>query len=151
MAVWSEFIRDGDAVECVFLPGDVEPSPVQLATLRHVEEDQAAVRDAVVAAMRAYYDSQRPEYVRFATTCPTLMLDVDSTMPKRPDPDTFAQLHTLQLIYVHDVVRDGRAYVGFSFHALWEREHGLGVLVHGRSIVEIGPADTSFLEPSTAV
>jgi hypothetical protein len=43
-------------------------------------------------------------------------------------------------------VRDARAYLGFSFHVAWEPEHGLGVMVHGRRIVDVGGADTSFLE-----
>ena len=51
-------------------------------------------------------------------------------------------LHTVN---IHQVNRDGVPYLGFEFGCDWEEEHGLGVLMHGTQVVEIGDADTAIL------
>lgn len=51
----------------------------------------------------------------------------------------------IQSIYVHQVSKNGKPYVGFEFACPWDDEHGLGVLMHGTRVVDIGGADTAFL------
>ncbi|WP_341365881.1 hypothetical protein [Yoonia sp. BS5-3] len=46
---------------------------------------------------------------------------------------------------VHDLVKDEQPYLGVGFTCKWDREHGLGVLMHGALCVEVGGADTAFL------
>ena len=36
-------------------------------------------------------------------------------------------------------------YVGYEFGCEWEDEHGLGVLMHGTRVVDVGFADTAIL------
>ncbi|NNN32053.1 hypothetical protein HLK59_17115 [Streptomyces sp. S3(2020)] len=48
-------------------------------------------------------------------------------------------------VYVHPVSRDRVPYVGVAFSCPWDEEHGLGVLLHGTRVVDIGGADTAFL------
>jgi hypothetical protein len=36
-------------------------------------------------------------------------------------------------------------YVGFEFGCTWDDEHGLGVLMHGERVVDVGGAETAFL------
>jgi len=49
-------------------------------------------------------------------------------------------------VIFHDVVRGKSPYVGFSFRCAWDREHGLGVMMHGLRVVEVGGADVAVLE-----
>jgi len=143
---WREYLPSDGDVECVFLPGAQEPTPVQISTLTAFKSDEVAIRDAVLDAVRAHYDACRPKYVAFARKAPAFMGDPEVSMPERPDAAMFARLHLLQRLFLNETVLDGLTYVGLSFHAKWEPEHGLGVLVHGRRVVEVGGADTSFLE-----
>ena len=36
--------------------------------------------------------------------------------------------------------------MGFKFGCTWDDEHGLGVMTHRGHVVEVGGADTAFLE-----
>jgi hypothetical protein len=42
------------------------------------------------------------------------------------------------------VLKDGLPYVGYEFGRRWDGEHGLGVLMHGTRVVEVGGADTAM-------
>jgi len=50
----------------------------------------------------------------------------------------------LQEINVHQIEKAGVPYVGYQFSCKWDEEHGLGVLMHGDRVVEIGGAETAF-------
>lgn len=51
----------------------------------------------------------------------------------------------LHSINIHQLDVDGVPYVGYEFGCEWEDEHGLGVLMHGTRVVEVGFADTAIL------
>jgi hypothetical protein len=61
------------------------------------------------------------------------------------DARSFQTLIGLHTIYVHQVQKAGLPYVGFEFGCTWDTEHGLGALMHGARVVEIGGAETAFL------
>ena len=52
----------------------------------------------------------------------------------------------LQSVKFHDAVRANEPYIGFLFSCDWDDEHGLGVMMHGTRLVQIGGADTAILE-----
>ncbi|MFT3926434.1 MAG: hypothetical protein QM778_28070 [Myxococcales bacterium] len=141
---WAPFLRESsDRVQLTFLRDEEAdeqqpPSPVQLATAAWFAQNEGALAGLVAAAMRAYYDESRPKYLDF-------LEDAASEMPADPTPEKFAELHGLHEVLVHATELAGLAYVGLNFGASWEREHGLGVLMHDRRIVDIGGADTSFI------
>ncbi len=148
LPAWHDLLEagDGDRIKCEFLPDGSKPGAALIATVRRVVENQETLRDAVTAAIRRYYDAKREKYVAFARLNPDFMGDPDVSMPENPDRATFAALHELQCLFVHSVLRDGLAYVGFSFAAQWDPEHGVGVMTHGVRIVGVGGEDTAFLE-----
>jgi len=49
-------------------------------------------------------------------------------------------------VIFHDVVRGRSPYLGFSFRCGSDREHGLGVMMHGLRAVDVGGADVAVLE-----
>ena len=68
---------------------------------------------------------------------------VDGAPAKSGDP---GEGQTLNKVYLHPILREGRLYVGFSFEdPKGDIEHGLGVLLNGERVVEVGGADTAFL------
>jgi hypothetical protein len=58
------------------------------------------------------------------------------------DLKSLVGLHTVN---VHQITRDGLPYIGYEFGCNWEEEHGLGALMHGTTVVQIGGADTALL------
>lgn len=67
---------------------------------------------------------------------------IASRVPEATDPKN--QI-VLSQIHIHLVKRGGVAYVGYQFNCEWDREHGLGVMMHGTRVVEVGQADTAIL------
>jgi hypothetical protein len=136
-------------VEAVFQEEDDSrqspPLPEQLAAVRKLVLDQGAVHAGVMEAVRTRYLAVRPKYVEFARNHPDFMGDPEKSMPPDPDPETFARLLDLTGIYVHSIIAKGAAYIGFGFHAVWDPEHGIGVMTHAGRVVEVGGADTAFL------
>jgi hypothetical protein len=59
--------------------------------------------------------------------------------------DVQAQID-LRSVHFHRAVNGDAPYVGFSFGCRWDEEHGLGVMMHGTRVVEVGGADTAMLE-----
>ena len=51
----------------------------------------------------------------------------------------------LYAVNIHQLGVDGVPYIGYEFGCDWEEEHGLGVLMHGTRMVEVGFADTAIL------
>ena len=67
-------------------------------------------------------------------------------MPNVADTNDFKKLIGLHTVFIHPLDKfDGIPYVGFEFGCTWDPEHGLGILMHGERMVEVGGADTAFL------
>lgn len=67
----------------------------------------------------------------------------DVPVLKKPEElKKLIRLHT-----VHITEEENAAYVGFEFDCNWEEEHGLGVLMHKDTVVNVGPADVAFSSP----
>ncbi|MFD9097807.1 DUF6985 domain-containing protein [Streptomyces collinus] len=60
-------------------------------------------------------------------------------------PDEWKPLMSIESVYVHQISKDGKPYVGFEATCWCDAEHGLGVLMHDTHIVEVGGADTAVL------
>ena len=106
--------------------------PEQAAAYRRVLVHAATLRIVLDAIVAAY-----PKLARDA--------DPELALPKRVDRAELANLVEIVGVHVHDVHRDGVAYVGYQLACAWEVEHGLGVLTHLDRVVEVGHADTAFL------
>jgi hypothetical protein len=151
LPAWRSFrhTHPDDQVEVVFLPGegpdDVPPSPIQISTVMHVVGIQEELRSVVEMSVRKYYDGLRHKYVEPLLRVAHFVGDITTDLPENPDPFTFGRLHELDGLFVHSFATSGLAYVGFSFRARWEPEHGVGVLTHDRRVVAVGGADTALL------
>jgi hypothetical protein len=52
----------------------------------------------------------------------------------------------LRSVHFHDAVRGRTPYLGYELRCSWDDEHGLGAMMHGTRLVELGGADTAILE-----
>src|ERR1700733_3035369 len=65
-------------------------------------------------------------------------------MPDVSRTEEFRQLIGLHNVHFVPLLKEGLPYVGYEFGCTWDGEHGLGVLMHGSRVVEVGDADTAF-------
>ncbi len=131
--------EDGRADLNVHTPGRerrAEPTPEQAAAFRHLLVNEAAVADAVGAALVRY--SNKVDYG----------LDDDSEVkiPEVSDREHLRPLIGLSDVVILTAARDGVAYVGFGFGCAWDPEHATGVMTHLGRVVAIGQANRSFDE-----
>jgi hypothetical protein len=140
----------GESVGLTVTPYDPSvsrlPSSAQAAALEFQIENGGRVRESVLEAIRRYYDELRPRYLDFlGEEAGRLMPEIQGTWQLR-------DLIDLVQVHVHPWGLDGLAFVGLQFGCTWDREHGLGVQMHGDRVVEIGSADASFAwSPDEAV
>jgi hypothetical protein len=113
--------------------------PAQLEACRYLIENDAAVHEAIVAAILDAY----PDWFE------SFSEDAEERGIQLPKDMTAAQLKQhigVTYIHLHPVEKDGIGYVGVELGCTWDEEHGLGVMLHRTHVVDIGGADTSILE-----
>jgi len=129
---------DGSAA-LIFAPEGRDESPLTDSELRlarwavqHAREMQSSLLERLLSE----YPAIQKKYRGFA--------QVDDLPPVRSSHD-FKGIIGLHGVNVHPIDHQGLPYVGLEFGCSWDREHGLGVLMHGTRVVEIGGADTAIL------
>ena len=128
-------------VEIVFAPEGRDASPLTPAERSSVQwllDNQSDVSEAVKAAIfRQYPELQAIDGNPPAGTSPH--------MPPLTSPEDLKGLVGLYAINVHQISKAGSPYLGFEFGCTWDDDHGLGVLMHGLEVVEVGGSDTARL------
>lgn len=129
------------SVRIVFAPEGrgIEPlTDEEVASVAWVVQNEAAMSASLlVKLLQTYPDLQEQSGY-----------DADELvqyMPPVSRVQDFRHLVGLHSINVHPLRKDGVPYVGFELGCTWDEEHGLGVLMHGTRVVEIGHADTAIL------
>src|SRR5262249_56651941 len=72
--------------------------------------------------------------------------EFEVAMPEVSSPLEFDQLVGLSNVHVLGEALEHIAYIGFELGCTWDREHGLGFMTHAQRGVDVGGADTAFLE-----
>lgn len=65
-------------------------------------------------------------------------------LPPITSPEALKKVLRCTDVIVSQYHLAGYAYLSFSFHCLWDEEHGLGVLFHKDRVVEVGDYDTLY-------
>lgn len=127
-------------VRLVFAPdrGDDPLNDGELSLLASFCRVAGATSRAVQAAVERAYPAIRQEWSAQDD-------GYEAYLPALTSPDVLMRLVGLGTIYVHPLVAGEAPYVGFSMRCSWDVEHGLGVLMHGQRVVEMGGADAAFL------
>jgi hypothetical protein len=107
------------------------------AMMFHLTHGQR-VFSAVLKALLPYYNKMRPRYRTF------LGDGFDTLMPVVLTKENLAPLIGLGHVHIHPWSKDGIGYIGLQFGCTWDKEHGLGLMMHLDRVVEIGGADVSF-------
>jgi len=113
------------------------PGEQEHACVQWVLDHEAEVASAVMEGLLAAYPGLQQVYDYEAEEREEVMPDVSST-------GDFRRLIGLHNVHVHQLLKDGIPYVGYEFGCTWDGEHGLGVMMHGTRVLEVGGADTAF-------
>jgi len=136
----SESASNGDVV-IVFAPEGRDIEPLNKEETKSVEwlvENEASLSEALLDSLINAYPSLQESYGYTEQ-------EKKEFMPSVSSKDDFRNLIGLHSVNVHPLQKDGVPYIGFEFGCTWDPEHGLGVLMHGSRVVEIGGADTAIL------
>jgi len=136
----SEESSNGD-VTIVFAPEGRDIAPLtkdEIESVKWVLENEASLSKSLLSSLREAYPSLQEDYGY------TEQNKIEY-MPNIKCQDDFRNLIGLHSVNVHPIQKDGMPYIGFEFGCTWDPEHGLGVLMHGNRVVEIGGADTAIL------
>ena len=136
-------VSDG-TVRIVFAPegrGDAPLAKNEINLVRWLIENQAAVHDAMLECLFQQYPTIREKFLDYC-------VDEDVAahcLPEVFSPEGLKAIIGIASIHVHQIERSGQPYIGVELGCEWDAEHGVGVLLHGATPLEIGGADTAIL------
>jgi hypothetical protein len=134
--------QQGNFELCLIRSDGGEPSSAQQGAFLDFLKNQDAICNAVVNAVFDYYQTHwgywRGEYGH------------DLLIPELQSRDGLKRVIRLDTLYVLDDPRNDGAVVGFCFDCTWDAEHGLGVLVRGGKVIELGENAVTWNGPTGA-
>jgi hypothetical protein len=128
------------AVALIFAPEGrgLEPlSEQEMRLISWFEQNEPSVSEEVKVAIIEWCSPQSLER--------TSKFDFDDHFPVIADEQDLKENVGLYAVNIHQVNMGGIPYIGYEFGCAWDKEHGLGVLIHGTRVVEVGFADTAIL------
>ena len=134
-----KLVHDDDHEILVEIEADGDLSKGLRAGLTWLVATEKLVADALLDGIVAAFPAMRARAVK--VELPDL-----AEMPATLTRKTIARHVDVVHLTLHDVVNGRKPYLGFECGCAWEREHGIGVLMHGTRIVEIGDADVALDE-----
>jgi hypothetical protein len=129
------------SVDIVFAPEGRDAHPLtdrERALIQWFIDHERIVSEAVKAAIFHEYPRLQEQYGYSPAERVQCMPDISS-------PEELKPLVGLHSVNVHQIEKGEAPYLGFEFGCTWDDEHGLGVLVHGTRVVEVGGADRAIL------
>ena len=122
-------------------------------TLRRAGRDDHPLDDAEIASVAwtvanlpRLMDSLLHElFAHYQTICANPDGLDPEDLPALDQAEELKSLISIESMYVHQISKDGKPYVGFEGTCPWDEEHGLGALMHDTRIVKVGGADTAIL------
>ena len=135
----SEQPSDG-TVDLIFAPegrGDEPLNDGEIALVQWFLDHEDAIPQAVLSSLAEEYPRLQDQYGYSPEERAEYMPDLNSAEELRG-------LIGLSSVNVHQISKGGMPYVGLELGCTWDHEPGLGILLHGGSVVEIGGADTAI-------
>lgn len=95
------------------------------------------------ADLVSWFEAHEPE-VSKAVKAAILNHCSDHALAPIADEEDLKRNVGLYSVNVHPLAHGGVPYIGYELGCYWEEEHGLGVMMHGTRLVDIGHADTAL-------
>lgn len=114
------------------------PSEIQFLNWRWLVAVDAELAPTLLDAVFAAYPTIRATFSHLSDEVRGRVL------PDIPTPDALRPLVGLTSLVLHAVPHAATPYLGAVFTCAWDEEHGLGVLLHGTTVLATGDADTAL-------
>lgn len=118
-----------------------EPVPSQVRAFESFVEHEASICAVVLDAIFRWYERWRKQDPEWFEMC---------DCPEIGKSDELRDLMEFDSLRIRGDEFKGTALIGLSFDCEWDDEHGLGVLMHRGTILDLGGADVAFTEPDPA-
>ncbi|NIY78139.1 hypothetical protein HCZ23_01455 [Celeribacter sp. HF31] len=139
---WSDF-TGGGTTELTFAPegrDEASMSAEEVALTIWVQDNHEKQKPELLnAVLEAYPDFRRQYFEDYD------IKENEEELPAITSVEGLTKVIALEEINVHQISKDGVPYVGYQFSCSWDEEHGLGVLMHDKRVIEVGGADKAFL------
>src|SRR5262249_38599645 len=125
-----------------FAPEGRDNAPLsdqEIQLVRWVIDNEASVHDAMLVRLFQEYPLMREQALDW--------FDEDEAKKVLPVVRSAIQLKEvvgISSIFVHQIEKDTKPFIGIELGCTWEVEHGVGILLHGSTALEVGTADTAF-------
>jgi len=118
-----------------------QPTPAQVGAFEFFVEHETAVCGTIIDAVFRWYVRRRKQDREWFE---------EQDCPEIDKANSLRELMTFQGLRVRRDEFQGTALTGFSFSCKWDEEHGLGVLVHRGTVLDVGQADVAFHDAHAA-
>jgi hypothetical protein len=135
--------NESGEVNIIYAPegrGDEPLSEEEKLLIEWVVVNQNAIHDAMLKAIYKEYPKLKENYREYGfneSALKTLFPDVGS-------PSDIKKTVGVSNLFVHNILSKGEPFIGVELGCPWDEEHGLGVLLHGSKVLEVGQADTAM-------
>ena len=129
-------------IKIVFAPEGRDEGPINTEEIELINwflSHQSDVIGSIVSALFSNYSSIRDNFIE---ECGEEMAEY---FPPVNVADDIKSVVGVVSVNIHQVAKNGIPFIGVEMGCNWEEEHGLGFLLHGNKIVEVGGADTAIL------
>jgi hypothetical protein len=113
------------------------PTPAQAGAFQRLIDQGEAIREAVLEASAKYAHRVLKGYPEAAER-----VEAHLGEPLGRG-EQMRRVISRPIVHVLPTALAGQAYVGFEFSALWDPDHGFGVLTHGSRVIAVGEAETA--------
>jgi hypothetical protein len=140
--VSSTALSDG-VVRIRFAPEGRHADPLsenEIALVQWLIDNEAAVHHAMLEKLFDEYPNIRDQWLSFFDK-----EEASEILPRIKHPEQLKKIVGVSFINVHQISKNGIPFIGVELGCTWEQEHGLGILLHGTTALELGGADTAFL------
>lgn len=140
-AISSNTLSQGE-VTVVFAPegrGDDPLNDEELSLVSWFLANQQEVSDTIVDLLFNSYGEIKSGYIE------EFGGEISDAFPDIKSKTDLKKLVGIVSVNIHQVSKDGIPYIGVEMGCDWEEEHGLGFLLHGQQVVDLGGADTAIL------
>ncbi|WP_437187452.1 DUF6985 domain-containing protein [Planctomicrobium sp. SH668] len=130
-------------VEIVFAPEGRGSNPLsknEIDLVKWLVDNQAIVHKAMLQKLYEAYPAIREQFLDSFDED-----DAKRLLPKIRSPNRLKSLMDVPSINVHQIMESGKPFLGVALECTWDAEHGVGILLHGETPLEIGGADTAIL------
>jgi hypothetical protein len=138
---WSAFFGEEVklCIEMGLYTGAVKFNEMDQSGIDYLLANQTAILRAILTELLKQYPAQQEIYDYQGD-------DKRDFMPDVHDIEGFADLMSPTVVQVLTVYQDQFPYMGYQFSCSWDREHDFGAMLLKDRVVEIGGADTAFLD-----